>query len=49
MDAHSEEERGDILGLQDTLLGQLVDVWDEGLLGRVGALVDVDPLLEPDE
>ena len=45
--ADSEEERGHVVHLQDSLLRELVDIRNEGLLGRGRALIDVDPLLEP--
>ena len=47
--ADSEEERGDVLRLQDALTRELCDVRHEKLLRGVRPLVDADPLLEPDE
>ena len=47
--ADPEEKRRDIFRLEDPLLGQLVDVRNERFLWSGRPLVDVDPLLEPNE
>lgn len=47
--ADAEEERGDVLDLQDTLLSKLGDVRYKSLLWGVRTLEDSDPLLEPRE
>ena len=46
---HSEEERRHVLHLQYTLLGQLSDEGNKVLLGGVRSLIDIDPLLKPNE
>lgn len=45
----SEEEGRRILDFQNALLRQLCDEGHKAFLGGVGALEDIDPLLEPNE